>query len=471
MPKYYSLMLSPNISKTVQGYLICENVPLCRSGFQEYYGRELVGFPGYEDSWNLEPNTKYKIYRPKESVLDPEFIKSLEGITVVDEHPDGSVVHLDNDKELNCGHLEKVCKGDEIDGEVTLKGDLHIKDPDLIEKIRPEADPNADYAVRDVSLGYSMKLKKLDDGTIIVYRLRGNHVAVVEKGRAGPVIAIGDSAPTESPKVEFEVKPEPEIKKKKEINMSWKDKIFGDWLKTSDATPEERAEAFKELHALKPITDAEPDKEEKKDEDPHKEHISMVKDYCDKGGDKDALASFLKGETKPVTDADEKLEDLEEEKPEDKKEKKDDEEPEDEKPAGVEKQDEKTQAEEGDKMSTDADEIDDVGESVLKQANDSVRDYLKKTKPLVAALVCKPKSKRTVLEQTMIDSYNGAVKNLNLAGGRAYSKLSKTKIPEHIPLVITDSKQEDPCTCFEGVPYQVGLKKHQTAHTTNKETK
>ena len=459
--KYYSLMLSPNISKTVHGYLICENVPLCRSGLQEYLGKELKGFPGYEDSWGLEPDQRYQIYRPKESVLDPEFIRSIEGNTVVDEHPDGSVVHVGNDQELNCGHVEKVGKGEELDGEVTLKGDLHVKNPELIEKIRPEADPDADYAVRDVSLGYSLKLKRLEDKTIVMYHLRGNHVAVVTKGRAGPQIAIQDSAiPEPEP-------PKPEIKpKKKEKNMSIRDMIFGKGLKAhaTDATPEEMAELAIELSKPtelkilpKVVVDAEP-------EHPHAEHHAAFMDYCDKGGDKDALMKFLKGEHVAHDDEGEKKEDLEElqekeEKDEDEGEKKED---------GEEDSDEKTVAEEHG-AANDAGDIDDAGESVLKQANDSVHSFLKTTRPIVAAIINKPKSKRNELEQTMVDSYNSTVKSLNAAKGTAYAKLSKSKVPTGIPALATDSSavlktEVTTCNCFEGVPYRVGLKKHE-AHT------
>lgn len=457
MPKYYSLMLSPNISKTVQGYLICENVPICRSGFQEYLGRELVGFPGYEESWNLDPETRYKIYRPKESVLDPEFIKSIEGNTVVDEHPDGSVVHVNNDGELNCGHIEKVGRGPDQDGEVTLKGDLHIKNPELIEKIRPEEDPDADYAIRDVSLGYSLRLSRLDDGTIIMTHLRGNHTAVVEKGRAGPRIAIQDSAIPETKQ------PKPEIKIK-EINMSWTDKIFGLGWKAfaTDASPEDVMSAAKELG--KPAEGAKPE-EKKEEKEAHHEHMAACKDYCEKGGDKEALMSFLKGEHHAAKDADETLEELQEQTKED----------EPSKPAGEEKQEEKTAAEEGDEMTTDADEIDDSGESVLKQANDSVRNLIKAQKPMIALIINKPKSKRNAYEQTMVDSYNSTVKSLNLAGGRAYSKLTVAKTPARIEAIATDStsvtKAETICTCFDGVPHRVGQKRHDDGLCRQKGTK
>lgn len=456
MPKYFSMMLSPNISVTVQGYLICENVPICRSGFQEYLGRELVGFPGYEESWNLDPDTRYKIYRPRESVLDPEFIKSIEGNTVVDEHPDGSVVHVDNDGELNCGHIEKVSRGPDLDGEVTLKGDLHIKNPDLIDKIRPPGDPDGPNAVRDVSLGYSLKLKRLDDGTIIMFHLRGNHTAVVEKGRAGPQIAIQDSA------IKEPVKPEVKLIKENRMpadetkpKVSWLDIILGKGLKAHalDASPEEMAEVAKEVG--QPTAKPEPAKPtEEKTETMSPAISAAIKSYCEGGGDEGALMSFLKGEhNKPAGDADEKLEELQEQTNENQSSH----------PSGEETQEEKTPAEEHAEMSNDANEIDDAGQSVLKQANDSMRNFLKIQKPVVAAIIAKPRSKRSADEQTMVDSYNGAVKGINASGGKAaYTKLARPRSND----VATDSATAntvniEPCTCFDGVPYRVGFKKHQ----------
>jgi len=443
MPKYYSLMLSQNISKTVHGYLICENALLCRSGYQEYKGSELVGFPGYEESWGLEPETRYNIYRPKESVLDTDFIKSIEGCTVVDEHPDGSVVHVDNDRELNCGHVEKVGKGPDIDGEVTLKGDIFIKNPELIEKVRPENNPDDPNAVRDISLGYSLRLKRLEDGTIIMTHLRGNHCAIVEKGRAGPLIAIKDSAlPKEEPK--------PKIIKK-ENTMSWTDRIFGIGFKqfAVDASPEDIMAASKEL--------GKPAEGSAIKEDPHAAHMGACKEYCEKGGDLAALMAFLKGE-KPAHDAndDESLEELEDETGNSGK---------GDKTSGEEEQDEKTGAEEGDKMATDFGEVDQQGESVLKQANDSMRGFIKSSKPLIAAIVNKPKAKRSKFEQTMVDNYNGAVKAINKAGGKAYAPLVQ---PKKLPEVLVDSnssvtKEDDlSCGCFDGVPYRVGIKRHES---------
>ena len=41
MIAYYGHDISPNITETDEGYLICRNVPIARTGPQEYTAREL----------------------------------------------------------------------------------------------------------------------------------------------------------------------------------------------------------------------------------------------------------------------------------------------------------------------------------------------------------------------------------------------------------------------------------------------
>jgi hypothetical protein len=111
-------------------------------------------------------------------------------------------------------------------------------------------------------------------------------------------------------------------------------------------------------------------------------------------------------------------------------------------------------------------QIDDPGQSVLKAANDSFRSFLRISRPMVASIVNKPKSKRSRQEQLMVDSFNKAVKNINKASGKVYSVLSKSRIPDGIPGIATDSSaitkdDHGSCNCFDGVPYRIGLKKHE----------
>ena len=63
--------------------------------------------------------------------------------------------------------------------------DLHIHDRDLINAIQ--------NGKREISCGYECDYVQNEDGTYSQKKIRGNHVAVVERGRAGKRAAILDS--------------------------------------------------------------------------------------------------------------------------------------------------------------------------------------------------------------------------------------------------------------------------------------
>jgi hypothetical protein len=471
---YHSLLLSPNMSISTEGYLICHNVPICRSGSQDYLGQELDGMTGYEASWNLEPHLKYKVFRPVKEVLHPDTIRSFEGKSVVDTHPtsENNVVHIDNERYLNCGHVQNVKEGDKYQGEVTLQADLHIKDPQLREKIRPEQDPNSPTALRDVSCGYTAKVRRVN-GRLEMYDIRGNHVAAgIEKGRAGPGIAIRDSAP-------------PEIKPIRSTKMSFLDKIFGTGLKAvmADATPEELAELNKEFGKTHHITiptaapaivaDA-----TVKETNPHSIAAHHCLDRCltaMKSKDKMGVDAFgtavgikslylelgryvgdedMTEDAKPPMDAaaaDEKPEELTDAKP-----------PVDAADAADAAVDEKPPTDAADAIS-----VGNTGMSVLhqvgdKSANDAVIAHVKVLKPIVAAYMSIPKKSRTTEQQVVIDSYNKTVKEINASRGNAYAVLTKVQQPEsNGAIVVADaSATEDYSKFYEGVPFRVGKKRH-----------
>ena len=76
---YYGTRLSENISRREpEGYLICLNVPVARTGVQEYLPQELDMPSG--------PGT-IPVWRPPEEVFAPECIASYEGMPVTDNHP------------------------------------------------------------------------------------------------------------------------------------------------------------------------------------------------------------------------------------------------------------------------------------------------------------------------------------------------------------------------------------------------
>ena len=117
--------------------------------------------------------------RTDAEVFSDESMKSFHGVVVTNEHPDGFVT-TDNVKRVQVGHV-----GTDVrrDGDY-LRATVTITDPDTIQAIK-------DGKV-EVSCGYTAEVVPASgtfDGqrySAKQTRIRGNHLAVVEEGRAGP---------------------------------------------------------------------------------------------------------------------------------------------------------------------------------------------------------------------------------------------------------------------------------------------
>ena len=122
---YYGTRLSENISlRKPEGYLLCLNVPVARTGTQEYLPEELGLPPGPE----IIP-----VFRPEEEVFSPETIASFEGMPVTNDHPpDG--VDIENIRRLQRGHAHNIRRGTGAESDLLL-ADLIITDPVLIDAI------------------------------------------------------------------------------------------------------------------------------------------------------------------------------------------------------------------------------------------------------------------------------------------------------------------------------------------------
>lgn len=169
---YYGATISPNMDKTPEGYLICRNVPINRTGVQVYTARE-VGMPRGGD----EP---VNVYRLEEDVFSPAAVASMEGKDVTRGHPP-EMLDATNQAAYSNGHIQNVRR----DGDNTV-GDLIIKDPGLASDVE-------NGVLREISCGYYCKFEPYRDGFKQTH-LVGNHVAVVPRGRAGHDVAIKDAA-------------------------------------------------------------------------------------------------------------------------------------------------------------------------------------------------------------------------------------------------------------------------------------
>ena len=158
--------------KTQEGYLIA-TARVARTGIQEYIASEL-GFVG---------DHIVKVYRPESEVFHKEALKSLSRVPVTVDHP-REIVTADNWKDLAVGEV-----GDEImrDGEWLVVSPM-IKDASAL--------ASAASTHKEISMGYSAELRDASPDTgadYEMYNLRFNHLALVNKGRAGSEARIGDS--------------------------------------------------------------------------------------------------------------------------------------------------------------------------------------------------------------------------------------------------------------------------------------
>ena len=207
---YYGTRLSENISRREpEGYLLCLNVPVARTGTQEYMPEELDLPPGSdpvlffhsgtEGVWGaghsaacVESDRKalqsVPVYRPESEVFSPETIASFEGMPVTNNHPPDGVT-VDNIRAFQKGHAHNVRRGAGNESDLLL-ADLIITDPALIEAILG--------GKREISCGYTYVLCE-ENGQYIQRKIRGNHVAVVDAGRAGHRVSIKDGQPSGSP--------------------------------------------------------------------------------------------------------------------------------------------------------------------------------------------------------------------------------------------------------------------------------
>ena len=210
MLAYYGYTISPNQIETGEGFLICKNVPIARTGTQDYLGSEL-GLSG-GDSGRI-----IAVIRSPDEVFSEAARASFEGKPVTNDHPPG-LIGPDEVKTYEMGHAQNIRRGT---GEWKdyMIADLHIHDRDLIDAIQ--------NGKREISCGYECDYVKNEDGTYSQKNIRGNHVAVVDRGRAGKRAAILDSDKKEAKK--------PERKAMSKTGLFFK--LFGQAVK--DKSPEE----------------------------------------------------------------------------------------------------------------------------------------------------------------------------------------------------------------------------------------
>lgn len=300
MISYYGYTISPNQIETGEGFLICRNVPIARTGTQEYLGRE-IGLEG------KAADAIVTVYRSSSEVFSEAALASFEGKPATNNHPP-DLIGPDDVSMYEKGHVQNVRRGTREWKDFVI-ADLHIHDRELIEAVQ--------NGKREISCGYECEYIDNGDGTYSQVNIRGNHVAVVDRGRAGKRAAILDSDTRKKEQAAIR----PERKKMKKSGLLFK--LFGQAVR--DKSPEEI-----EQMAMDAAAALEEDEKPAEDEAGGEEEVKPVGDGLAEGNGnsqealvaavvKQVLTAITKGqepEKDPIDTAIKKLEG-EKEKPAD----------------------------------------------------------------------------------------------------------------------------------------------------------
>lgn len=266
--KYFTpTKLSENIHETPEGYLICRDVPIGRTG-KMIYGPGETPLPVGKDG-------KIVISRDADELFSPETIASFEGKSFTINHPK-DFVDPDNWKEFTKGILQDVRKSSENDED--LISDILIMDSVAIGLVKK--------GLREISCGYEALYESTGEGTGRQYKIRGNHAALVEEGRAGTSYAIKDSKYNQE--------------QERSHMQKLSDKIKGIFYKAVDEAMESQKTENKDAFPDKNDKKDDDKKEESKDAKGYDELVKMVKDLGEK------VDSMNKSKDADETDKDKK---------------------------------------------------------------------------------------------------------------------------------------------------------------------
>ncbi len=242
--------------------MYCLNVPIARTGVQEYSSAE-IGIEG--------ESRVVKVHRVEDEVFSPVAMASFEGMPTTMDHP-SEPVGANNIMAYAKGHVQNVRRGS---GEFAdcVVADLVITHDDLIDAV-------LNGGLREVSCGYECEYREAPDGKVYQTAIRGNHVAVVDRGRAGGRVAIRDKAPSvvlagvgngeEKHIKEGGSEPKMNVNTKKASIIG---RMFASFARDQAVPPEDVAEAADEL-----MSGAEKEVPDVKDQEQTKEEEKMPVD-------------------------------------------------------------------------------------------------------------------------------------------------------------------------------------------------
>lgn len=167
---------------TPEGYLKAP-ARLARIGTQVYYASEL----GLDAALGMAPTKQVRLYRSPEAVFDPQAMATFEGATITNDHPKGMVVSAKNWKGVSVGDVHDVRR----DGDY-LVGTVVVRDAKAVQDVQKgKATLSGGYRFKlDLTPGQTAGGEAFDGQQL---QIEGNHVAIVDVGRAGAVCRVADT--------------------------------------------------------------------------------------------------------------------------------------------------------------------------------------------------------------------------------------------------------------------------------------
>ena len=174
---YTASKLGSKRAYTPEGYLVCLDVPIARTGEMIYAGTELPGLEVSRDGL-------IRVQRKPEDVFNPASLASFVAKPTTNDHPP-VMVGPSNFTRYTKGCAQNVRQGKGPDSDLVL-ADLMWWDPQTIKDIEAGKD--------EISNGYDAGYEIIEPGVYRQVEIVGNHIALVAEGRCGDRCAIGDSA-------------------------------------------------------------------------------------------------------------------------------------------------------------------------------------------------------------------------------------------------------------------------------------
>lgn len=159
--------LSQHKFKDANGYLICTDCILARTGNQTYKKNEVLA---------TDDESEIEVDRPYGEVFDSRTLASFENVPLCKDHPNEDVTP-ENHNSYSVGFVRNIRQGKDGNLDVII-GDLVITDADVIKLVE-----DGEYC--ELSCGYNTDIVGDDKNGYKQTNIRGNHVALCECGRAG----------------------------------------------------------------------------------------------------------------------------------------------------------------------------------------------------------------------------------------------------------------------------------------------